>query len=104
MILAYAGSVGFVAAGIASSFYKLITSEPARFGPQGPGALALLSAFIFGALTGPVIVVEKALSTRRTDRIPLGWVAAGIFCAGLWSCCSGVVVLQLVLAIRHTLA
>ena len=35
LILAYAGAVGFVAAGIAASFYKMVTSQPAKFGPLG---------------------------------------------------------------------
>lgn len=99
LLLAYAGAVGFVAAGIAGSLYKMVTSEPARFGLLGESALALITTFAFCALTGPVIVVNRAIETRRAYQLPLGWVAAGIALAGLWSCCLGIVVLELALSI-----
>lgn len=103
LLLVYAGAVGFVAAGIAASFYRLVTSEPARLGLSGETAISLLTTFAFCALTGPVIVMDHALRTRKVERAPLGWLAAGTLIAGLWSCCLGIIVLELVLSLRDSL-
>ena len=103
-ILSYAATVGFVAAGIIASFYKWMTSEPARFGLLGQGLGALVTSFVFCALTGPIIIVENAVRVYRQQRGALGWLFAGFFIAALWSSCSGIVVLGLVITLRHSLA
>jgi len=56
LLLLYCGAVGFVAAGIAASFYKLVSGKPAQFGPFGGTIFGLATSFLFGALTGPAIV------------------------------------------------
>lgn len=104
LLLLYAGAIGFVAAGITTSFYKMVTSERARFGPNGSGVLPLASAFLFGAVSGPVIVVTEALRSRRSERIPMAWVWIGVGVAGLWSCCSGILLLHLILTLRRVIA
>jgi hypothetical protein len=100
LVLLYAGVVGFVAAGITASFYRWITSEPARFGLFGQTALGMITTFLFCALTGPVIVMDHAIRSRKIEKSPLRWFAAGTLVAALWSCCLGLVVLDLVLSIR----
>lgn len=104
IILGYAATVGFVAAGIIASFYTWMTSEPARFGLLGRGVLALATTFVFCALTGPVIIVENAFRLRRQEEGAAGWMFAGFFIAALWSSCSGILVLSLVFSLRHSLA
>jgi hypothetical protein len=99
-LLAYVGAVGFVAAGIAASFYKLVTHEPARFRLTGSTAGAWLSALLFGAVTGPVILVNYAMQKHRAEGMSVLVVFGGIVLAGLWSCCLGVLVLELVLHVR----
>jgi hypothetical protein len=44
--LLYCEAVGFVAAGIAASFYTLVTAEPARFSLLGDD-VGLATGFIF---------------------------------------------------------
>lgn len=104
LLLAYAAAVGFVAAGIAASLYKMITLEQARFRLLGHSFLAWITAFAFCALTGPVIVVNQAIQSHKKDRSAIGWLFAGIFVAALWSCCLGVVVLEFALSLRDSLA
>jgi hypothetical protein len=104
LLLLYCAALGFVAAGITASFYKLMTAEPARFGLVGESAFALATSFVFCALTGPVIVVDFALRNRRAEHMPVRWLMAGVGIAALWSCCLGLVVLQLVLTLRDSLA
>ena len=70
----YCAAVGFVAAGIAASFYKLVTTEPARFGLIGETVSACHQFFVFCALTGPVIVVDFAIRNRGAERMPLRWL------------------------------
>ena len=103
LLLLYCGAVGFVAAGIAASFYKLITTEPARFSIVGETVFGLATSFLLCALTGPVIVVDFAIRNRQAARVRFTWLLAGVGIAALWSCCLGLVVLQLILILRDTL-
>jgi hypothetical protein len=102
-VLGYAATVGFVAAGIIASFYKWMTSEPARFALLGQGTLALVTSFVFFALTGPVIIVEHMLRNYRSGKGP-GGLFAGTIVAALWSCCSGIIVLSIVLSVGKSIA
>jgi hypothetical protein len=104
LLLLYCGAVGFVAAGIAASFYKLVTTEPARFSLFGRTTFGLATSFIFCALIGPAIVIDLAIRNRSAQPRRLPLLFAGIGVAALWSCCLGVVVLQLVLTLRDGLA
>jgi cytochrome c biogenesis protein CcdA len=104
ILLGYAATVGFVAAGVIASFYKWMTSEPARFVLLGQGSFALVTSFAFFALTGPVIIVEQLLRMYRTKQGPAGGLVVGVLIAALWSCCSGIVVLSVVLSLRHNIA
>ena len=87
-----------------SEFYKLVTAERARFSIVGETVFGLATSFLFCALTGPVIVVDFAIRNRHADRVPFTWLLAGVSVAALWSCCLGLVVLQLILVLRDTLA
>jgi uncharacterized membrane protein YhaH (DUF805 family) len=103
LLLLYAIAVGFVAAGITASFYKMLSSEPARFALFGQSVLAWVTTFAFCALTGPVIVVDMAVKRVRDEKLPLTWLAAGVGIAAMWSCCVGIVTLELVLVLRDSL-
>src|SRR5438552_18300732 len=104
LLLLYCVAVGFAAAGIAASFYKLVTAEPARFGLLGETIFGLATSIILCALTGPVIVINFAIRNRRAEHMPVRWLMAGVGVAALWSCCLGLLVLALVLTLRDTLA
>ena len=100
LLLLYCAAIGFVAAGIAASFYKMVTHEPARFALLGPGWLAAFTTFLFCGLTGPAIILDLVIKMRFADRNAFGMFLGGIAIAILWSTCSGVVVLQFVLSLR----
>jgi hypothetical protein len=104
LLIIYCGATGFVAAGVAASFYKMVTSETARFALLGQGWLAAVSTFLFFAVTGPAIIMESALKRRNSEGNAAGWLAASLVVAGLWSVCSGIIVLGLVLWLRHGFA
>ncbi|MEJ0013224.1 MAG: hypothetical protein WDM94_11515 [Bauldia sp.] len=48
----YCAAVGFVASGVAASFYKMMTAEAPRFALLGKGITALAVTFILCAVTG----------------------------------------------------
>ena len=104
LLIIYCGIVGFVAAGIAASFYKMVTSQAARFALLGQGWLAAVSTFLFFAVTGPAIIVEGALKRRHSEGNAAGWLVASVLVAGLWSVCSGILVLGLVLSLESGFA
>ena len=93
-----------MAAGIAASFFKMVTAEPARFALLGRGWLATTATFLFCAVTGPAIVIDLVLKQRPLGGEGLSTLFAGVVVAMLWSVCSGMLVLDLVLQLRDTLA
>jgi hypothetical protein len=103
LLLAYCAGVGFVAAGVAASFYKMVTREPARFALLGPGAFGMAVTFLFCALTGPAIVMDLVIRARtREDAVATALVGLGV--ALLWSTCSGILVLGLIITLQGSLA
>ena len=104
LLVFYCAAIGFVAAGIAASFYKMVTSEPVRFSLLGEGWLGAVSTFLFFALTGPAILMETAIRQRKAGPNAVGWLFASLLVAALWSMCSGIVVLGLVVAVHDRLA
>jgi hypothetical protein len=103
-LILYCAAVGFVASGVAASFYKMMTHEPPGFALLGKGWFAAVVTFVFCAVTGPAIVIDLALRGRLVDRSALGTLFAGLFVAALWSICSGIVVLDVVIHLRDGLA
>jgi len=103
LLLFYAAAVGFVSAGITASFYRMVTTEPPRFGPFGGSFLAWMSGCVLVALAGPVIVIQSVIGNIREKRIPRAMLAAGVLIAGMWSGCIGILVLELAFSLRDSL-
>lgn len=104
LLLLYCAAVGFVAAGTAASFYKMITQQPARFTLLGSGWAGVAATFFFCALTGPAIMMDLVIHQRLADRGAFGTVVGGLLIAALWSAVSGIVVLDVVLSVTEGLA
>ena len=68
------------------------------------GVSGALTTYLFCGLTGPFIIMDQAIRLRRSEGQPLGWLFASLFVAALWSCCSGVIVLELVLSVKASIA
>lgn len=103
LILLYCAAVGFVAAGLAASLYRMIAKEAPRFRMLGEGWLAAVTTFLFCALTGPAIMVDMVANIFRERGAP-GTALAGLAVATLWSVCSGILVLHIVLSVGRGLA
>jgi hypothetical protein len=100
VLFLYAGSVGFIVAGLTAGAYRAVTSEPVRFGVKGPGLSSVFAAFIVGLILGPVIIVRQAFSSVRSGEIPSSWAAAGVMVAVLWSCVLGIAILAVAESLR----
>lgn len=104
LLFIYAGTVGFIVAGIAAGTYRAVTSEPVRFGASGTGIFSWVSAVIFGFVLGPVIIVRQAVASVRSGNVPSSWGAAGVMLAVVWSCFLGIAILAVADRLRDSLA
>jgi cytochrome c biogenesis protein CcdA len=102
LLILYCAAVGFVAAGVAASLYKMITHEQPRFKLLGEGWTAAVTTFLFCAVTGPAIILDL-LNKLRREKSAFGTLAVGLAVATIWSVCSGILVLQIVLSVRNGL-
>ncbi|MCA1300048.1 DUF6949 family protein [Stappia indica] len=98
-IAAYIGCAGFVAAGILGSFHQLVTGEPPRFSISVETWLKGVATCVMCLFAGPFIIMRHAIRGRRIEQRPLGWLVASSTIAGMWSVCSGVLVMHLALFI-----
>ena len=99
-IAAYAAACGFVAAGIIGSLHQLITDRPARFAIDLESIGKGLAGVMMCAFAGPFIIMRNAIRGRLIENRPVGWLVASTAIATGWSLCSGIVVVQFVLAMR----
>lgn len=100
-IAAYLGCAGFVVAGILGSFYQLVTGQPLRFMFSVESWLMGLVTCLLCIFAGPFIIMRNAIRGRRIEQRPLGWLVASSTIAGMWSICSGVMVLHVMLVVLH---
>ena len=93
----YATAVGFVAAGLLSSFTQLVSGEPLRFGLEPKSVLASVGGVMLRVLAGPAILMRNAWLGRRLEaRAPI-WLGFSALIAGMWSLFSGAILLDLIL-------
>ncbi|MCV0429109.1 MAG: hypothetical protein K5905_26955 [Roseibium sp.] len=97
LLVGYIASAGFVAAGVLGSLYQLVTQEPPRFNFTGEGSVSLVTAVIMCVFAGPFIIMRNAIRGRRIENRPLGWLVASSTIAGMWSVCSGIMVMNVAL-------
>jgi len=105
LILAvYIACAGFVAAGVLGSLYQLLTKEPPRFNFSIESLTGIVSGIFMVLFAGPFIIMRNAIRGRRIENRPLGWLVASSTIAGMWSLCSGLLVVQVALGLAHSLA
>ncbi|QFT31651.1 hypothetical protein FIV00_14240 [Labrenzia sp. THAF82] len=99
LLVGYIASAGFVAAGVLGSLYQLVTKEPPKFNFGGEGFLSFLTGITLCVFAGPFIIMRNAIRGRRIEKRPLGWLVASSTIAGMWSVCSGVMVMNVALIV-----
>jgi hypothetical protein len=103
LLLLYCTVIGFVASGITASFFKMTTTRPARFAMLGEGTFAAATTLAFCAITGPAIIAEMALTGKLPSSNTGAWIAGCLFVAVMWSACSGIILVQLILLVPGTI-
>ena len=98
-LLAYAVAVGFVAAGILTSLWQLLTAKPPQLSVPSGSVPAVTAAIAFAAVAGPIVVLRIATEKGHTDGP--GRVAIGLAISVLWSCCLGLLLLEFILAMAR---
>ncbi len=96
-IYLYATAVGFVAAGVLSSFVQLVSGEPMRFGIEPSSILASLGGVMLRVLAGPAILMRNAWRGLRLEARPKFWFGVSAAIASVWSLLSGATLLALIL-------
>ncbi|ADZ70060.1 hypothetical protein SL003B_1632 [Polymorphum gilvum SL003B-26A1] len=96
------GCAGFVAAGVIGSLYQLVTNTPPRFQIQVESLLGTLASFVMCVFAGPFIIMRNAIRGRRIEGRPIGWLLASSTIAGMWSVCSGLLMIQFAIGLAGT--
>ena len=99
ILLAFAAAFGFAAAGTISALLQLFTNRPVAFAIPEGGAGAYVTAAVKFMLAGPYIMALVALRARFVDRRSWGLLAGGITIAVIWSICSGILLMDLMLRV-----
>ena len=104
LLFSYAAACGFVFAAVLATGYQALANRPARFEiVHDVGQAPLISAFFRVVLivwAAPYIIMRNAVRARLIERRPLGWLAASMFIAGVWSLCMGILVLHVAVMLR----
>ena len=98
-VLLYAIATGYVAAGLVSSFYSLMTSRPASFEIVSDKVVDKLMQLPVIVMGGPAILMRNAVRGRLIEHRPVGWLFASLAIAVSWSFVSGLFVIHLALSI-----
>ncbi|MEP2704617.1 MAG: hypothetical protein ABJN98_06090 [Roseibium sp.] len=99
LIVGYIACAGFVSAGLLGSLYQLVTSQPPKFNFAGETVVSFLTGILMCIFAGPFIIMRNAIRGRRIENRPLGWLVASSTIAGMWSMCSGLMVMHFALVV-----
>ncbi len=89
---------GIVAAGVTSSFYRLVTNKPPSFSVLTaplPEVMTGMATLIFA---GPMVIMRNAVRARVLEQRAWIWLALSTSIATFWSFMSGIFVLSLIIA------
>lgn len=95
-IYLYVIAVGFVAAGVLSSFVQFVSGEPMRFGIEPNSLLASIGGVLLRVLAGPAILMRNAWRGLRLEARPKIWFGLSTMIAAVWSLFSGAVLLDVI--------
>jgi len=73
IIYLYVMAVGFVAAGVLSSFVQLVSGEPMRFTVEPKSILDSLANVLLRMMAGPAILMRNAWRGQIIQRRPKIW-------------------------------
>ncbi len=86
--------LGFAVAGMLASAFELITERRASFSLLNSGGILAVASVPMLVFSAPFIILRNTVRGRRFEDRPVGFVMLATVIAGLWSLCSGRVVLD----------
>ena len=99
IVYAYVMAVGFVIAGVLSSFIQLVSGQPMRFGVEPDSMLSSLGGVLLRVFAGPAILMRNAWRGMWIEARPKVWFGLSAAIAALWSLFLGALVIDLILTL-----
>ena len=99
LVFTYVIAVGFVTAGVLSSFIQLVSGQPMRFMVEHRSFVASIGSVILRVFAGPEILMRNAWRGMIIEKRPRGWfwLAAGV--AVFWSLLIGCLLIDILLSV-----
>lgn len=99
VIYAYVTAVGFVLAGVLSSFVQLVSGQPMRFGAEPSSILTSILGVLLRVFAGPAILMRNAWRGMWIEARPKFWFGLSAGIAAFWSLLIGALVIDIVLTL-----
>ncbi len=99
IIYAYVMAVGFVMAGVLSSFVQLVSGQPMRFGVEPKSALTSILGVILRVFAGPAILMRNDWRGMLIEARPKYLFGLSAAIAAYWSLLLGALVIEVVIAL-----
>jgi hypothetical protein len=93
-------ATGFVAAGLAGSFYRLVTNKPPSFQLTSETIAWQVIGIFTLIFAGPTVILRNALRAQVFENRPPHWMLLSSCIAVMWSFLSGVFLLGIMLSLR----
>lgn len=99
LVFAYVIAVGFVTAGVLSSFIQLVSGQPMRFVLEHRSRAAAIASVVLRVFAGPEILMRNAWRGMTFENRPQGWfwLASGV--AVFWSLLIGCLLIDMLLSV-----
>lgn len=98
MTFLFAVATGFVAAGLAGSFYRLLTKKPASFQVWSNSVYGQIASIMTLIFAGPNVILRNALRAQVFENRPPAWLLLSAIIAMGWSFLSGLFLLSVLLS------
>jgi Family of unknown function (DUF6949) len=99
LIYAYVTAVGFVMAGVLSSFVQLVSGQPMRFGVEPKSVLTSILGVLLRVFAGPAILMRNAWRGMLIEARPKVWFGLSAAIAAFWSLLIGALMIDVVLTL-----
>lgn len=99
-VFAYTIAVGFVAAGLISSGYQLVTNRQISFELLFQRSSLAVFAVIALVIAGPAVIMRNAIRGRLVENRPGHWLAMSTLLSAGWSFLQGVFILSILVSAR----
>jgi Family of unknown function (DUF6949) len=99
LIYAYVTAVGFVMAGVLSSFVQLVSGQPMRFGVEPKSVLTSILGVVLRVFAGPAILMRNAWRGMLIEARPKVWFGLSAAIAAFWSLLIGALMIDVILTL-----